>query len=81
MKGCKRLGFVDWLYLGQLLWEAFPLLMLAMYGEPQRTLYQDIYSAMSIGGLNYFVWLMAPMGFLIGTGLFFWSEFREHRTK
>jgi hypothetical protein len=50
---------------------------LATYGSSKRTVYQAIYAALQVGGLNYFTWLTTPLGFALGVWLFFWLEFRE----
>jgi hypothetical protein len=51
----------------------------ATYGTPTVTRYQAFYSALTVGNWNYFVWLMALIGFVLGASLFSWSEFREVR--
>lgn len=51
----------------------------AIQHPPQITFYQHLYSTLNVGGLNYFIWLMTPPGFVTGTALFFWSEYRHLR--
>jgi hypothetical protein len=53
----------------------------ATYGEMGGPQYQHLYSALKIGGVNYFVWLTTPIGFAIGSALFFWREFRTNRDR
>jgi hypothetical protein len=53
----------------------------ATYGEMGGTQYQQLYSALKIGGVNYFVWLTTPIGFAAGSALFFWLEFRTNRDR
>ena len=49
----------------------------ATYGASKGTVYQSLYAALQIGGLNYFSWLTSAAGFAAGVWLFFWLEFRE----
>jgi hypothetical protein len=53
----------------------------ATYGETGGTQYQQLYSGFKIGGVNYFVWLTAPVGFAAGSALFFSAEFKESQRR
>lgn len=41
------------------------------------TAYQRLYSTLRIGGVNYLIWLTALPGFVVGSFLFFWTEYRH----